>query len=191
MELCLHLLSFRYCFLCFGGHRTTERSIMWALQISPILKMMTIIFEQCALHTKQKWMGTASMLMSSKIILRDILMIMKWHRNEKQTAPFHPDELTGALTETPGVDWPRRTGGEATVLPTPAPQTLFIRTLVFSHKKSLIPCTNAPMNIKFWQLPRPLKDLSLKRSDFLRPAAGTWTVLWVDVCQVPCQVQCL
>lgn len=144
----------------------------------------------CVTH-EAKWMGTASMLMSSKIILRDILMIMKWHRNEKQTAPFHPDELTGALTETPGVDGPRRTGGEATVLPTPAPQTLFIRTLVFSHKKSLIPCTNAPMNIKFWQLPRPLKDLSLKRSDFLRPAAGTWTVLWVDVCQVPCQVQCL
>lgn len=61
----------------------------------------------CVTH-KAKWMGTASTLTSSKIIQRDVLMMMKWRPNEKQTAPFHPDGLTGALTETPGADWPEQ-----------------------------------------------------------------------------------
>lgn len=41
------------------------------------------------------------------------------------------------------------------------------------------------MNIKSWQLPRLLKDLSLKRRDFLHPAADMNGSL-VDICHVPC-----
>lgn len=84
-----------------------KRSIMWALQIpqSHMKNDNNNFWTMCVTH-EAKWMGTASTLMSSKIIPRDILMMMKWRRNEKQTAPFHPDGLTGALTETPGADWP-------------------------------------------------------------------------------------
>lgn len=142
---------------------------------------------------KAKWKGTASMLMSSKAILRDVLMIMKWHRNEKQTAPFHPDGLTGAVTEAPGAGWP---GSKWHVGWEPVLKWLSFQHQPLKHFASgllsfpmkKVSCL-ASMNIKSWQL---LKDLSLKRRDFLHPAAETWrVVLWVDVCQGARHVQCL